>query len=395
MELKDFFKPVSIDACKPSMHLHPHVLANSIECYLDDSDFPDITGAQIALIGVMEDRMADTNLGCALAPDSIRNYLYHLYEGHGKIRIVDLGNIQAGNQITDTYFAVAKAVEILIRNKTLPIIIGGSQDLTYPNYQAYCQLGQIANLVCVDSVFDLGVENGQQVGHRSFLSAILTHQPNYLFNYTNIGYQSYFVDQDAIEFMERLMFDVHRLGVIRKNMEEVEPAIRNADILSFDISSIRQSDAPANHNASPNGFYGEEACQIAKYAGLSDKITSIGFYEVCPSKDIGGRTAHLVAQMIWYFIDGFKNRSGDMPDNHSKDSGKYTKYIVSLKSFQNEIIFYKSKKTDRWWMEIPCTTGQFAKFERQLIVPCSYADYQAACQDEVPDKWLQVYRRFI
>jgi len=394
MELKDFFEPVGNHIFSLASRQHPLVLANTVDIYREDR-FPDITGAHIALIGVGEDRMADTNPGCAAAPDEVRKYFYGLFEGQGKAKIVDLGNIKPGNQVRDTYFAVSSVVEALIRNQTLPVIIGGSQDLTYANYQAYCQLGQIINMACIDPMFDIGIDKTQPAGHRNFLSAILTHQPNYLFNYTNIGYQSYFVDQDALDLMDKLLFDIHRLGMIRSNMEEAESAIRNADILSFDISSIRQSEAPGNLNSSPNGFYGEEACQIVRYAGLSDKLSSIGFYEINPALDVGGRTSHLVAQMIWYFIDGFKNRPNDFPDRQRKDSTEYIRYLVTIKEFQNELIFYKSKKSNRWWMEVPCSVGMEMKYERQFLVPCSYNDYLAACQDEVPDKWLQVYRKFL
>ena len=111
---------------------------------------------------------------------------------------------------------------------------------------------------------------------------IILHQPNYLFNYTNIGYQTYFVDQDAVRLMKKMFFDTYRLGFVNRNIEEMEPMVRNADMLSFDISSIRQSDAPGCANATPNGFYGEQACQIMRFAGMSDKLTSLGIYEYDP-----------------------------------------------------------------------------------------------------------------
>src|SRR6185295_17792470 len=111
-----------------------------------------------------------------------------------------------------------------------------------------------------------------------------------------IGYQTYFVGNEQVELMNKLFFDAYRLGQVRKDMEEVEPIVRNADIVSFDITAVRNSDAPGNGKASPNGFYGEEACQIARYAGISDKLTSIGFYEINPDLDKNSQTSHLAAQ---------------------------------------------------------------------------------------------------
>ncbi len=395
MEILDFFEPLDKSSLLPGKKNHPLILGESLICHTSEEGFPDLEGVDIAIIGVKEDRNAPGNEGCALAPDYVRKYLYSLFQGPFRTRIADLGNIRAGESVNDTYFAVKTAVTDLIKKKIIPVIIGGSQDLAYANYQAYEALGQIINIVSVDSGFDIGIQKEDKLTNRNYLSTILTHQPNYLFNYTNIGYQTYFVDQDAIELMEKLYFDIYRLGQVKKDLEEVEPIVRNADMLSFDVSSIRQSDAPGNANASPNGFYGEEACQIIRYAGLSDKLSSIGFYEVNPAFDKGEQTAHLVAQMIWYFFDGFFQRKKDLPDRKRKDSGEYIKYVVSLKDFQNEIVFYKSKKSDRWWMEVPCPMGLEAKYERQFLVPCSYREYQAACQDEIPEKWWQVYQKFL
>ena len=97
----------------------------------------------------------------------------------------------------------------------------------------------------------------------SYLNKIFLHEPNYLFNYSNLGYQTYFTSQESLRVMEKLYFDVHRLGELSGQVAVTEPIIRNASMISFDIGAIRSSDAVGNANATPNGFYGEEACQIA------------------------------------------------------------------------------------------------------------------------------------
>jgi formiminoglutamase len=395
MQILDFLEPVDLEKLFKKEQEHPLVLGKSIRCHSKEEGMPDLENVEIALIGVMEDRLGEDNRGSALAPDYVRKHLYQLFQGPFSLNIADLGNIREGDQVTDTYYALRSVVIELIRKKITPVIIGGTQDLTYANYQAYEALGQIINIVAVDSRFDIGMQREEKLNHTNYLSSILTHKPNFLFNFTNIGYQTYLVDQDAIELMDKLYFDVYRLGMVRKDLEEVEPIVRNADMLSMDVSSIRQSDAPGNANASPNGFYGEEACQIVRYAGLSDKLSSIGFYELNPAFDQGEQTSHLVAQMIWYFFDGFSHRKKDMPDRKRKESGEYIKYVVSIKDFKNEVVFYKSKKSDRWWMEVPCPAGLQMKYERQFLLPCSYKDYQAACQDEMPEKWWQAYQKFL
>jgi arginase family enzyme len=368
-------------------------MGDIISAFTEESGFPEYENAQLALIGVKESRNAVNNEACNTAPDEVRKYLYSLYSSNSKLNIVDLGNILPGATIEDTYYALKTIVAELLQNEIIPIIIGGSQDLTYANYLAYENMGQIINITAIDSHFNLGNAE-EEFNSRSYLSKIILHQPNYLFNYTNIGYQTYFVDQAAISLMKNLFFDVYRLGEVRSDMTKAEPLVRNADLLSFDISSIRQSDSPGNSNASPNGFYGEEACQIARYAGLSDKLTSIGFYELNPKFDRNGQTAHLVAQMIWYFIEGYSQRKGDFPH---KQKEKYLKYTVAIEDgHEHELIFYKSKNSGRWWMQVPLENPMSqSKYERHFMVPCSISDYQLATKGELPDRWWQVYQKLM
>jgi formiminoglutamase len=364
-------------------------IGKQITIYNNDDSFPELQDVDIAIIGVNEDRRAQNNIGCSTAPNNVREYLYNLFPGSFKPRIVDLGNIEPGHEVEDTYYAVKSTVEFLIRNNIVPVIIGGSQDLTFAQFLGYEKLEQTINVVAIDSIFDLG-DPEDEITNTGYLGKIILHQPNYLFNYSNIGYQTYFVNQTGLDMMNRLYFDTYRLGQIRDAIEESEPIIRHADMLSFDISSIKHSDAPANPNASPNGFYSEEACQMMRYAGMNDKLSSVGIYEINPEHDVQGKTSHLAAQMIWCFMDGFYNRKKDFPSRSSSD---YLKFHVVLQDEKYEINFYKSKKSDRWWMEIPYPPTKGLKFERHTLLPCSYKDYEMAVNNEIPDRWWQTYQK--
>jgi formiminoglutamase len=392
MDISHFFETIDLMDFQYAAEGSGHIrMGDLIRTYINKNDFPDYTSADIVLLGVCEDRNAVNNEGCSLAPDFVRRYLYQLFPGAFDPKIVDLGNIKSGFTVTDTYFAVSSVVTEMIEKNIIPVILGGSQDLTFANYQAYHNLGQIINIVSIDSTFDLG-KSESEINSRSFLSSIILHQPNYLFNYANIGYQTYFIDQDALALMKNLMFDTYRLGFVRQNIEESEPIVRNADMISFDVSSIRYSDAPGNANATPNGFYGEEVCQIIRYAGLSDKLTSIGFYELNPKFDRSGQSSQLVAQMIWYFVEGFYNRFHDFP---FKEEDDYTRFRVSIADHKDDLVFYKSKKSERWWMEIPLQSELKLKYQRHYLVPCSYRDYQTACNNDIPDRWWMVYQKLM
>lgn len=387
--MQEYFTPIDVLKFNGINQYTDSSYGKVVNAYTQDGSFPELKNVDLAIVGIQEDRKAVNNEGCGLSPDYIRENFYKLFQGNFNARIVDLGNIKKGNTIEDSYFAITDVLAQLLKKNIVPITIGGGQDLTYCNYNAYSSLEQTINIVAVDSAFDIG-DGEKELNSQSYLSKIILHKPNILFNFSNVGYQTYFVEQNAIDLMSKLYFDAHRLGHVRKNLEDVEPIVRNADMLSFDISSIRQSDAPGNANASPNGFNGEEACQIVRYAGLSDKLSSIGFYEVNPAYDTNKQTAHLVAQMIWYFIDGFYNRKQDYPIG---DKSQYTKYRVSLKDHEHEIVFYKSNKSDRWWMDVPYPINHQVKYERHHMVPCSYGDYKTACEDEMPDRWWQTYQK--
>ncbi len=391
MSLADFFSPINVSKITPKDGYYASHLGVKISIH--EKVFPDLEEEKydVAIIGVLEDRGAVNNQGCALAPDYVREKLYSLNEGNYKARIVDLGNIIAGEKVSDTYIALKMVVTELIKLNIFPLIIGGSQDLTYAQYMAYEELEQKVDLVVIDSHFDLdeSAEDTIVTNSISYLNKIFLHQPNYLFNFSNLGYQTYYINQDSLRVMDKLFFDAQRLGEISGAVHIAEPVIRNADMISFDISSIRASDAMANGNSGPNGFYGEEACQLARYAGYSDKLSSIGFYEFNPAYDQNGQTAMLLAQMIWCFLDGFYNRKKDIPLQPKSD---YTIYKTSLKDDAHELIFIKSKKTDRWWMQVPYPT-MGSKNERYHLVPCLYDDYQLAISGEMPDLWWRTYQK--
>lgn len=386
-DIAHFFTPVS-DELK-MYHYAETQFGHLINSH-DASGFPDLTeGVHMALIGVCESRNSINNSGSENAPNEVRKYLYKLFAGKFNAQIVDLGNIMPGHSVDDTYFALRSSVDFLIRSNIVPIIIGGSNDLSYAQFLGYKDLEQTINVVSVDSRFDLG--NPQEdITSEAWLGKIILHQPNFLFNYSNIGYQTYLVDQASLEMMNRLYFDVYRLGQVRDNIEEAEPILRQADMITFDLSAIKHADAPAHAEPSPNGLYAEEACQMMRYAGMNDKLSSIGLYELNPAHDISGKTAHLAAQMVWCFVEGYYSRKADFPNRTNPD---YTRFHVFLHDEKYEINFYKSKKSDRWWMEIPYPPQKDLRFERHTLIPCSYSDYESAVNNEIPDRWWQTYQK--
>ncbi len=376
-----FDKPNIDNSIFKKLSQYKHRFASIDKMFISEN-IKSINDYDLAIVGVPDDRNT-TNKGCSKAPDEVRKELNKLFLPFSNMKIIDLGNLKKGKKISDTYFALKEIISHLLKIEVLPIIIGGGKDLVYANFLAYESLEQKINIVSIDSRFNIGnVE--KSFNSESYLSKIILKQSSYLFNFSNLGYQTYYVSQNEINLINDLYFEAYRLGQVRSDLSEAEPTIRDCDLFSIDISSIKQADAPAHLSPSPNGFYGEELCQLARYAGISDKLSSFGIYELNPLFDNNNQTSGLAAQILWYFIEGFYNRKKDYPFSDLSD---YKKFIINFNNNQ-KLVFYKSPKTERWWIEV-----SYPNDKNRIIASCSYNDYVSASKHELPDRWWKIYQK--
>lgn len=353
--------------------------------------FPELSDTKLALFSINENRGSANDVSLNSDLNSIRKQLYSLQWFDYFPKTVDLGEIIPGKEIEDSYFALESVIDHLVKRDIIPIIIGGSQDLTLSQYKGYEKLEQLVNLVNIDHRIDIG-ELSEGTDSSNYLTGIITHQPNFLFNFSNIGHQVFFNEQEKLAMTEKMFFEALRLGELNNNVHLSEPLIRNADMISIDLRAVRSEFMPISESPMPNGLSGLDICQMAWYAGISDKLSSFAIYEYQNGLDSNEVAAMLVAQMIWYFTDGFGQRKGDFPKSSTR---KYLKYTVHLNEEEHELIFYKSPKSDRWWVEVPYPDGKDTKYFRHLIVPCTYEDYQKASNGEMPDIWWQTFQKLI
>ena len=380
----ELLKPVEDLAVAHNTLLSEFSLGKKIKIHTKKNGLPELETAQIAILGVKEDRGAIDNAGTGKGLEKIRKHIYQLFPGNWFVEMVDLGNIEAGEKIEDTYFALKSILGELMKRNITPIIIGGSQDLSYAQYAAYESVAQGVNMVAIDHRFDMGLLE-DRMHAQNFMHRIILDRPNNLFHYTNIGFQTYFNAQDQIELIEKLHFEAYRIGEVTPDLKILEPVFRDADMVSVDLGAVRMSEAPANMNATPNGFYGDEICALSRYAGISSKNKSFGIYEFNAKKDRDEQTAQLIAQMIWYFIEGYNYRIEEDPFT-AKDA--YQKYIVPIE--EDTIVFYKSNRSERWWMEIMYYHN---KIKKTTLIPCTYQDYLTANNQVFPERWLKTFRK--
>ena len=372
-DLLDFLAPVDSFLLNGDEGYNDGQLAKHISTY--QQEMPDVRAADIVLVGVGEYRGGGLFNASHDAANTIRKQLYQLHYWHSDIKIADIGNIEPGATIADSYAAIKTVLIELLQLKKTVIILGGSHDVTLAQYYAYKEMGKIIEATCIDATIDLRGESALR--NENFLLEMLTSEPNMVKHYNHVGFQSYLVHPRMLETMDKLRFDCYRVGRAKENLEEMEPVIRNTHLLSFDINAIKYSDAPSSR-CSPNGFTGEEACGLSRYAGLSPLVSSFGIYGYEPAEDVNELTAKQIAQMLWYFIDG-KNRS------KQEASLLDRQYFNEFNTVFAEVdtVFLQSRKTGRWWMQLP----------NEKLIPCSHQDYITASRNEIPERWLRSQER--
>lgn len=382
----DFLTPVAEAVIAHAKLQDKQALGNKVHFHAEGKDFPEIEKGTLVLFGVLENRGDINYLGEQLSFNEVRKALYELFPGNWNSAIVDIGDVVPGEAIADTYFAIKKIIAETIKLGAVPIVLGGSHDLTYAIYRAYDNLDQMVDLVCVDSKFDLrdavdGIKNN------SYLNNIVVDEPNNLINFTNLGFQTYYNSQEEIDLMEKLYFESYRLGELSNNLSLIEPITRDADIVSFDITSVQASEiSKGTGYRSPNGFNGKECCAISRYAGLSNKVSCFGLFEL--NNKLSESGIMLVAQILWYFIEGVHCRIAEP----SFTSDEYFKrYIVPSKDF--DLVFIESLVSKRWWVKLPENESVDNISPRVSLLSCTQEDYLVACDQQIPERIFKAFRK--
>jgi formiminoglutamase len=353
-------------------------------------DHPDLEGCVAAIVGVLDRRGSADGAQTDRAAEWVRSKLYGLTVMDRWAPVADIGNIAAGNAFEDSMAALDVVCQELTARGIIPIVIGGSQVLSISMYKAFGRQDRPINVAVVDSTVDFGGDP-QQVDGGNWLNQLILPEEGHLFDLTTLGHQRYLVDGDSLQLMSRMHFDNIRLGELRADLGTAEPILRDADLASFDLGAVRAADHPATPNVRPNGLTGEEFCQLARYAGYSDRLSAVGFFEHDPSRDGDGRGGQLVAEATWCFLEGVMHRMGDHPRGTTED---YLQFTVVLDDGDHEVVFFKSPRTNRWWMDIP-TPGSGNRKGRVFLVPCTYEDYQSASNGQLPDRWWRTQQKLV
>ena len=369
----DFLEPINLAYLSDDEGYRDTQLGKHITVHSDE--FPDISKADVVILGCGDMRGQGLEFDNTSSPDEVRKEFYKLFHWHNSVNVADLGNVKRGATLQDTYAALQTLITELLEQNKKVVVLGGSHDITLAQYNAYAAQEKIIETVCVDAAIDLNMDSVLLADN--FLMDMLTGEPNYVKHYTHIGFQSYLVHPQMLETIDKLRFDCFRVGNVRDNIDEMEPAIRNANLFSFDISAIQNAHAPANR-LTPNGFTGEDACKLMQFAGLSKTISSVGIYGYYPSQDVHNLTAKQISHMLWYYMDGiYKSKM----ESDFDDKNNFNEFSLALSDIDTS--FLQSKKTGRWWMK--ANDGKF--------IPCSKKDYITASNNDIPERWMRYAER--
>jgi formiminoglutamase len=385
VDLNDYFNPVSIEKPEYEHLTGPAGFSHNITIHTENNPVKDLKRFRIAILGVPEGRNSP-GLGSAKAPDIIRDQLYKLSRIPGKARIIDLGNMKNGITFNDTIAGLTDILTLLMSEKIFPVIIGGSSALVAAIDKCFSLSKTYYTLATVDSRIDFHTEKKESESF-NYLHNIIYSNKSYLSHFINIGYQTYLNDQQVINRLLKRRSELVRIGDVRQAIYLTEPLFRDSDAAVFDISAVRQSDAPATFCPSPNGFYGEEICLLSRYAGISDKLKVFGLFDVDPEFDLRFQTTGLAAQIIWFFLEGFSQKQYETPSLNESNSGRFIRYHVRVTDLEDDLIFVKSNLTDRWWIEIR------TEHDDVQYIACSHEDYLKANINEVPDRWVKAVAR--
>jgi arginase family enzyme len=386
VNLNDYFDPVSIE--KPGYeHLQgPASFSHNITIHTENAPIRDISKYRIAILGIPEDRNSP-NTGSSEGPDSIRTMLYRLSRVPGKTKIIDLGNMKRGKTFADTLAGLTDILTLLLNEDVFALIIGGSSATIPAIDKAFSASGMNYTMATIDSRIDFHPER-KVLDSYNYLNNIIYNSRGTLKHFINIGYQTYLNDPQIINRLLKRNCEIVRVGDVRQAISLTEPLLRDTNAVLLDISAVRQSDAPATPYPSPNGFYGEEICLLARYSGISDNMKIFGLFEVNPSADRNNQTSGLASQIIWFFLEGFSQKQFEVPSSSASDPGRFIRFHVRVTDLDDDLIFVRSNMTDRWWLELRLEDDQ------KRYIACSHEDYLKANRNEVPDRWIKAISRF-
>lgn len=313
--------------------------------------------------------------------DCMRRDLYRLASLTKNLNILDLGNLKCTHNIGENIEALYKVMQLLQPLSVKIVLLGGNTHLRNKVIFNFYKIEQYPlNYVDVNS----GIPWDNLPVDPLTTNPVSSVSQNQL-NYINLGFQLYFIEKEILAFLHDANFEAYRLGLVRNNISSFEPFVRDANVLNISLNSVKFSDAPAARFSSPNGLSGDEMCQLAFYGGYSSSLKVFCISDIETAADPRNTTSALASQALWYLFEGLANNTYEDPGLNPEN---FAKYHIHIEMANQDLAFYFSSLTQRWWMEVSLESDK-----RKILVSCNASDYELACKQEIPERWWRLFNR--
>lgn len=290
----------------------------------------------------------------------LRRELYHLSALDFEIPICDLGDLISGNTPEDTHFALQEIILFCIGKGALPVVIGGSNELSLSLFRALNLRQADINYTQISSIISLE-NNSEMANERNFLAKILSSEQFTVGEYCHMGYQKHLNEADSVQLMKEVDFEVVRLADMMNSTEKAEPLYRRAHLLTLNCDAVESFSGAFSVNPQVNGLNRREICAHMKEAGLSEKLMAVGIFNAV----INGNSllyTQLLAQMIWHLVEGINIRR-----SHPSQKTFETFWVMIG---EHQYAFQKDAFTGLWYF------GD--SDDPEQLIPCAEADYANA-----------------
>ena len=305
--------------------------------------------------------------------DAVRPILYNFAGNFGDKHIVDLGNFKSLNPDHNL-----QLIKDLIDANITPVIV--SSNATHLHAQIISYLKNKKKIHC--SIIDESIpDQAQGLVDNRVLFPVATNKILWPDQFKVIGIQKHQTAAKKIQEAEGNNLRLIRLGKLKNDLTSAEPLLRDTNILGFNARVLKSSETNDNSNTSPSGLNIDQACQLMRYAGINEQIQFVNIFGFDDTFSPRPLTAQAIAQLLWYFLDGFFDQKGDYPI----DKRKLKSYVVDLKHDNLNICFWKSKRSGRWWVEVPRTK------RRTVLMPCSQKEYENCAAGILSDQLLEIF----
>lgn len=295
----------------------------------------------------------------------VRQQLYQLSGLDFEVPVHDFGDLISGKTREDTHYILQEILSSCHYKKTIPVVIGGSNDLSFSVYSALnfhhknISYTQISDRISLDT-------KGTEVTENNFLSKIFSSKNFSINKYHHLGYQKHLNEVETIKLMNEVDFDVMRLAEMMNRPDKAEPFLRNTDMVTVNCDAVESMSDCFSIHPQVNGLNRREICAIMKEIGLGRNLKSVGIFNVVA--DSGNiLNEQLLAQMIWYLTEGINIRK-----SHPEEREFETFWVIiddSQYAFRRDVfsnLWYvgNSESIEEW---LPCTIDDYENAKRGIL----------------------------